>query len=46
MTAYFSDIAGFSSISEKLTPSQLVQALNEYLTEMCNIIVSYDGARR
>ena len=43
MTAYFSDIAGFSSISEKLTPSQLVQALNEYLTEMCNIIVSYDG---
>ena len=43
MTAYFSDIAGFSSISEKLTPSQLVQALNQYLTEMCNIIVSYDG---
>jgi adenylate cyclase len=43
MTAYFSDIAGFSSISEKLTPSQLVQALNEYLTEMCNIIVSHDG---
>jgi adenylate cyclase len=43
MTAFFSDVAGFSSISEKLTPTELVQLLNEYLTAMCDIIASYDG---
>ncbi len=43
MTAYFSDIAGFSTISESLTPEELVALLNEYLTEMCNIISAYDG---
>lgn len=43
MTAFFSDIAGFSSISENLTPSELVQVLNEYLTEMCNIIIGLEG---
>jgi adenylate cyclase len=43
MTAFFSDIAGFSSISENLTPSELVQVLNDYLTEMCNIIIGYEG---
>ncbi|MDA0977803.1 MAG: CHASE2 domain-containing protein [Proteobacteria bacterium] len=43
MTAYFSDIAGFSSISENLTPTELVQVLNDYLTEMCNIIIGYEG---
>lgn len=43
MTAYFSDIAGFSSISEHLTPTELVQLLNDYLTEMCDIIIGYEG---
>lgn len=43
MTAYFSDIAGFSSISEDLSPSELVAVLNEYLTEMCNIIIGHEG---
>ncbi|MBF0454665.1 MAG: CHASE2 domain-containing protein [Magnetococcales bacterium] len=43
MTAFFSDVAGFSSISEKLTPTELVQLLNEYLTAMCDIIAHYDG---
>ncbi|MBF0424638.1 MAG: adenylate/guanylate cyclase domain-containing protein [Magnetococcales bacterium] len=43
MTAFFSDVAGFSSISEKLTPTELVQLLNEYLTAMCNIISGVDG---
>ncbi|MBF0095800.1 MAG: adenylate/guanylate cyclase domain-containing protein [Magnetococcales bacterium] len=43
MTAYFSDVAGFSTISEKLTPEELVQLLNEYLTAMCEIISRYDG---
>ncbi|MBF0272600.1 MAG: adenylate/guanylate cyclase domain-containing protein [Magnetococcales bacterium] len=43
MTAFFSDVAGFSTISEKLTPQELVQLLNEYLTAMCDIISRYDG---
>ncbi|MBF0194909.1 MAG: adenylate/guanylate cyclase domain-containing protein [Magnetococcales bacterium] len=43
MTAFFSDIAGFSSISEKLTPEELVGLLNEYLTAMCDIIAKHHG---
>ena len=43
MTAYFSDIAKFSTFSEALTPSQLVNVLNDYLTEMCNIIIGLEG---
>ncbi|MBU2512220.1 adenylate/guanylate cyclase domain-containing protein [bacterium] len=43
MTAFFSDVQGFSTISESLTPDELVQLLNEYLTEMCNIIAEHDG---
>ncbi|MDC0068183.1 adenylate/guanylate cyclase domain-containing protein [Gammaproteobacteria bacterium] len=43
MTAFFSDIGGFSSISERLTPSELVQLLNDYLTDMCDIILSAEG---
>jgi len=43
MTAYFSDIAGFSTFSEGMTPTELVQLLNEYLTEMCDVIIASDG---
>ena len=43
MTAYFSDIAKFSTFSEAMTPSQLVNVLNDYLTEMCNIIIGLEG---
>lgn len=43
MTAYFSDIAGFSTFSETLNPTQLVLLLNDYLTEMCNIIIGSEG---
>jgi adenylate cyclase len=43
MSVMFSDIAGFSSISEKLEPEELVQLLNEYLTEMSDIIMAQHG---
>ncbi len=43
LTAFFSDIAKFSTISENMSPSELVQLLNEYLTEMCNIIIGMEG---
>jgi class 3 adenylate cyclase/CHASE2 domain-containing sensor protein len=43
MTAFFSDIASFSTISECLTPGELVDFINGYLTEMCDIIEGYGG---
>jgi adenylate cyclase len=43
LTAFFSDIAGFSSISEQLTAGELVILLNEYLTEMTDIVMRYEG---
>lgn len=43
MTAFFSDVQGFSSISEDLDPSELVALLNDYLTEMTDIITEYGG---
>lgn len=43
LTAFFSDIQGFTSISETMTPEDLVALLNEYLTDMSNIIHKYEG---
>ena len=43
ITAFFSDVAGFSSISEKLDPEKLVKLLNEYLTKMTDIVLKYEG---
>ena len=43
MSAFFSDIASFSTISECLTPGELVEFINEYLSEMCDIIEHYGG---
>jgi adenylate cyclase len=43
LTAYFTDIQGFSSFSEKLTATQLVELLNEYLTEMTDILLGDKG---
>lgn len=42
-TVLFSDVAGFTTISEQLTPEALVKLLNEYLTQMTNIVFEYDG---
>ena len=43
MTAFFSDVASFSTISECLTPVELVHFINDYLSEMCDIIEEYGG---
>jgi adenylate cyclase len=43
LTVLFSDIRGFTTISEKLTPEELVHLLNEYLTAMTDIVFKYDG---
>jgi len=36
-------VAGFTTISEQLEPEELVHLLNEYLTEMTNIVFKYEG---
>jgi len=43
ITTFFSDIAGFSGISEKLSAEGLVHLLNEYLSEMTDIIMQNRG---
>jgi len=42
-TAFFSDIASFSTFSEKLTAPDLVELLNEYLNAMTNILLENNG---
>lgn len=43
ITIFFSDIRGFTAISERLEPEDLVHLLNEYLTEMTSIIIKDQG---
>ena len=42
ITAYFSDIQGFSTFSEIIPPDRLVELMNEYLT-VCTDIVQEEG---
>ncbi|MBW3003525.1 adenylate/guanylate cyclase domain-containing protein [Candidatus Woesearchaeota archaeon] len=43
LTILFSDIRGFTTISEQLGPEKLVELLNEYLTAMTDIILENRG---
>lgn len=43
MTVLFSDLRGFTSLSESLTPEQLVDVLNSYLEEMTKIVFEEGG---
>jgi len=43
ISAFFSDVAGFTSMSEHLSPEQLVALLNAYLSEMTDIILDLGG---
>jgi adenylate cyclase len=43
LTAMFSDIRGFTALSEGLTPSGLVELLNEYFSEMTEVIFKNQG---
>lgn len=42
-TMFFSDVAKFTTISEKLAPEKLSKILNDYLTPMTNLILERDG---
>lgn len=39
----FSDIRGFTNMSEKMTAPEVVEMLNDYLTEMTNVVFKHDG---
>ena len=42
-TAFFSDIQSFSAFSEVLEPERMVALMNEYLTEMTNVLLDRHG---
>lgn len=43
ITIFFSDIRGFTTISEALGPEELVKLLNEYLSAMTDLVIEYKG---
>ena len=43
MTVFFSDLAGFTTISEKISPEELVRLLNRYLSLMTEVIMDHGG---
>ena len=43
LTAIFTDVRSFSTLSEKVTPTQLVSILNKYLTTMSDIVLEHKG---
>ena len=43
LTIFFSDIKGFTTITEKLEPETLTELITDYLTEMTNIAIDHGG---
>jgi adenylate cyclase len=43
VTLFFSDLAGFTGLSERLTPEEVVSLLNDYLSRMTDIILEEEG---
>src|SRR3989338_1109654 len=43
ITVLFSDVMGFTSFSEKHAPEEVVAILNEYLGEMTDIVLKWEG---
>lgn len=43
VTIFYSDIRGFTSLSEKLSPQEVFSLLNEYFDPMIKIVYKYDG---
>ncbi|MGE0709354.1 MAG: adenylate/guanylate cyclase domain-containing protein [Planctomycetota bacterium] len=43
-TVFFSDIIGFTSMSEKMTPTEVVNKINRYMKYMVDIVFKYHGS--
>lgn len=43
LTVLFSDIRGFTALSEGLSPEELTRLMNKYLSEMTRLVLSSDG---
>jgi adenylate cyclase len=43
VTVFYSDIRGFTSMSETMTPEEMYAALNEYFEEMCRLVFEHGG---
>ena len=43
VTILFTDIRGFTSMSESMKPEEVVMTLNEYFSEMIDIVFKYNG---
>ena len=43
LTTFFSDVRGFTSASERMEPEELVDELNDYLSEMTEIVFKHGG---
>ena len=43
VSVLFADISGFTSMSEKMSPSAVALLLNEYLSRMTDVIFKYEG---
>ena len=43
LTMFFSDIRGFTTLSENMAPATLVKFINTFLTEMTDVILSLEG---
>ena len=43
ITVLFSDLRGFTALSEQLPPEQVVEILTDYLTELTDVVFQYGG---
>ena len=43
ITVLFSDLAGFTDMSERMDPESLIAHLNEYLSEMTDLVMAEEG---
>ena len=43
VTILFGDISGFTALSERLDPEDVIKVINKYFTKMCRIVDKYGG---